>query len=138
MVFYSTLIYHLDNDSNQDFQWAWNWQRKQLISCKASDISMAEESKKKIDGVLFCVHVVLAVLPHSIALHIYMIHVCSIMLRKSYPKCRFFCWCDANWRWQWKVLSQTLHVRDSSRYIYIYILVNPAAKRAWRKRRERQ
>lgn len=78
-----------------------------------SDISMAEESRKSMVFCFVC-NAVLAILPHFFALHIYTIHECSKMLRKSYPKCRFFCWCDANWRWQWKVLSQTLHVRDSS------------------------
>lgn len=78
-----------------------------------SDISMAEESRKSMVFCFVC-NAVLAILPHSFALHIYTIHEYSKMLRKSYPKCRFFCWCDANWRWQWKVLSQTLHVRDSS------------------------
>lgn len=32
----------------------------------------------------------------------------------TYPKCRFFCWWDESWRWQWKALSHTLHVKDSS------------------------
>lgn len=32
----------------------------------------------------------------------------------TYPKCRFFCWCEASWRWQWNALSHTLHVSDSS------------------------
>lgn len=32
----------------------------------------------------------------------------------AYPKCRFFCWCEASCRWQRKALSQTLHVNDSS------------------------
>lgn len=69
-------------------------------------------------------------------------HVCLCLrvLQKvlTYPKCRFFCWCDASWRWQWKALSHTLHVKDSSvndnnkkhkkiteieekTYVYIYI-----------------
>lgn len=32
----------------------------------------------------------------------------------THPKWRFFCWCEASWRWQWKARSHTLHVRDSS------------------------
>lgn len=32
----------------------------------------------------------------------------------TYPKCLFFCWCDANCRWHLNARSQTLHVRLSS------------------------
>lgn len=36
------------------------------------------------------------------------------MSLQTHPKCLFFCWCEANWRGQWKALSQTLQQSDSS------------------------
>lgn len=32
----------------------------------------------------------------------------------TYPKCRFFCWCEASCLWQGKALSQTLHCASDS------------------------
>lgn len=45
------------------------------------------------------------------------LNVCSDFQSRplsAYPKCRFFCWCEASCRWQWKARSQTLQVSDSS------------------------
>lgn len=49
----------------------------------------------------------------------------------AYPKCRFFCWWEASCRWQWKALSHTLHVSDSSvgkknknQFYFIQVLFN--------------
>lgn len=38
----------------------------------------------------------------------------SFLSMLTYPKCLFFCWWEASCRWQWKALSQTLQVNDSS------------------------
>lgn len=47
-------------------------------------------------------------------LWLYNLYSILLLFILTYPKCLFFCWCDANCRWHLNARSQTLHVRLSS------------------------